>query len=71
MANGKTIQEIEQEKSQRIMQTVAFRCGYYRENPHRYAEEVLGVHLKLFQKILLWAMMHYNYFMFIAARALG
>lgn len=53
------------------MQTVAFRCGYYRENPHRYAEEVLGVHLKLFQKILLWAMMHYNYFMFIAARALG
>jgi hypothetical protein len=71
MATGKTIQEIEKAKSDKIMETVAWRAGYYRANPHRFAEEVLGVHLKLFQKILIYAMFHYNYFMFVAARGLG
>lgn len=72
MADKKrTVKEIARDKEQKIMQTVAWRASYYRANPQRYVEEVLGIHLKLFQKILIWAMMHYHYFMFIAARGLG
>lgn len=67
----KSVREIAQDKEQKIMQTVAWRAAYYRANPERFVEEVLGIHLKLFQKILIWAMMQYNYFMFIAARGLG
>ncbi len=67
----KSVREIEKDKEQKIMWTVARRAAYYRANPERFVSEVLGIHLKLFQKILLWAMMHYNYFMFIAARGLG
>lgn len=64
----KTAKQIEQEKSQKIMETVAWRAGYYRANPHRFVEEVLGIHLKTFQKILLWAMNYYYYVMYLAAR---
>lgn len=71
MAQGKTIDEIKQEKSEKIMNTIAWRASYYRANPQRFASEVLGINLKLFQKILLWAMMHNNYICFIAARSLG
>ncbi len=67
----KSINEIEKDKEQRIMETVAWRAGYYRANPDRYVSEVLGIRLKTFQKILIWAMMHYNYFMFIAARGMS
>ena len=72
MATGKTIKEIEQNKYDLIMNTVAWRAGYYRKNPHRFVKEYLGLDiLKWFQKILLWAMMNYDYFMFVAARSLG
>ena len=67
----KSVQEIAQDKEQKTMETVAWRAGYYRANPQRFVEEVLGIRLKFFQKILIWAMMQYNYFMFIAARGLG
>jgi len=54
---------------------VAWRASYYRENPHRFVSEVLfpdgTFKLKLFQKILLWAMMHYNFIMYLAARGQG
>lgn len=66
--NKKTVQEIEADKAQKIMETVAWRAGFYRANPHRFVEEVLEIHLKIFQKILLYAMMHYNYIMYLAAR---
>ena len=69
--NKKSVQEIAQDKERKLMETVARKAGYYRENPHRFAEEVLGVHLKLFQKIILWAMMHYNFIMYLAARGQG
>ena len=72
MASGKTINEIKEEKYDSLMNTIAFRAGYYRKNPHRFVKDYLGLNiLKWFQKILLWAMMNYDYFMFIAARALG
>ena len=71
MANVKTQREIERDKEQKIMETVAWRAGYYRANPQRFVSEVLGIHLKLFQKILIWAMMHFNFVMYLAARGQG
>lgn len=70
--NKKSVKEIAQDKEQKIMETVAWRAGYYRANPHRFVSEVLNItNLKLFQKIILWCMMHYNYIMYIAARGQG
>lgn len=71
MSSKKTVKEIEQDKAQKIMDTVAWRCAYYRANPHRYVSEVLGIHLKLFQKIILYAMVVYNFTMYLAARGQG
>lgn len=71
----KSVKQIEKTKQRKIMQTVAWRASYYRENPHRFVSEVLfpdgTFKLKLFQKILLWAMMHYNFIMYLAARGQG
>ena len=67
----KSIQELEADKAQKVMETVAWRAGFYRANPHRFVEEVLGITLRLFQKILLFAMMHNNYIMYLAARGQG
>ena len=67
----KTDKEIQKDKSERIMEIVAERASYYRANPHRFVEEFLGIHLKLFQKILIYAMMVYDYFYFLAARGIG
>jgi len=69
--NNKTDAEIRQDKTERIMNIIDERCGYYRANPQRFCEEFLSIHLKLFQKILIWAMMHYDAFYFIASRGLG
>ena len=69
--NKKSIQEITQDKEQKIMETVAKRAGYYRANPQRFVSEVLGINLKWFQKILIWVMMHYHYIMYLAARGQG
>lgn len=69
--NKKSVQEIAQDKERKIMETIAWRTGYYRCNPHRFVKDVLGIQLKLFQKILLWAMMNYNYVMYLAARGQG
>ena len=71
MAQNKTINEIKEDKYRRIMRAVAKKASYYRANPQRFVKEILNINLKLFQKILIWAMMHYNYFLFIAARGLG
>ena len=67
----KSVREIAQDKERKIMETVAWRAGFYRANPQRFASEVLGITLKLFQKILLWAMFHYNFLMYLAARGQG
>lgn len=67
----KSEKEIANEKSQRIMNGVALWAGFYRYNPHRFVADYLNIKLKLFQKILLYAMMHNNFFMYIAARGQG
>lgn len=69
--SNKTDKEIRQDKTDRIMNVIAERCSYYRANPQRFCEEFLNIYLKLFQKILIWAMMHYDAFYFVAARGIG
>ncbi len=67
----KTDEEIQFDKTERIMNIIAERCSYYRANPQRFVEEFLGIKLKLFQKIILWAMMNYDAFYFVAVRGIG
>ena len=69
--NKKSEKELANEKSERILQGIAIWCSFYRANPHRFVKDYLNINLKLFQKILLYAMMHNNYFMYIAARGQG
>lgn len=45
--------------------------GYWRRNPHHFAEDFLGLNLFTFQKILLFLMQKYNIFMYIASRGIG
>lgn len=71
VGNKKSTKEIANEKSERIMNGIAIWCSFYRSNPHRFVEDYLHINLKLFQKILLYAMMHNHYFMYIASRGQG
>lgn len=63
--------EIERDRTETIMNIVAERCSYYRANPQRFVEEFLGIKLKLFQKIIIWAMMVCDAFYFVATRGIG
>ena len=69
--NKKSEKQLANEKSKRIMEGIAIWASFYRYNPQRFVSDYLNVHLKLFQKILLYAMMINNYFMYIAARGQG
>lgn len=71
VSNKKSTKEIANEKSERIMNGIADWCSFYRSNPHRFVKDYLNVNLKLFQKMLLYEMMHNNYFMYIASRGQG
>lgn len=66
-----TDKEVANSKSEKIMNAVAWYCGYYRKNPQRFAKEYLNLNLKLFQQILLYLMVRSTGFCFIAARGLG
>ena len=67
----KTDKQVEKEARDRLMHTVAWRASFYRANPQRFAKDYLGVNLKWFQTIILWAMFHMNYVMYLAARGQG
>lgn len=71
MAVKKTDKEIANDKVERMMNGVGIWCSYYRANPHRFCEDYLNIHLKLFQKILIFLMNWSNYFMYIASRGQG
>ena len=55
-------------REESILNGVRKWASFYRANPHRFAEDYLGVTLKLFQKILLYMMNISNFFCYIAAR---
>lgn len=63
--------QIQEDRTSRIMNLVAWYAGYYRSNPQRFVSEYLGIKLKWFQKILLWCMMHFDNFYYVAARGQG
>ena len=68
MGEKKTAQELVQEKSERRMEGVAYWASFYRKNPQRFVKDYLNISLKLFQKILIYAMMLSTNFMYIASR---
>ena len=72
MSDNLTLQEqIDLDKEQKIMETVAWRCAYYRANPNRYISDVLNISLKPFQKIIIHEMFQNNFTMYLAARGQG
>jgi hypothetical protein len=68
MIEKKSEKQLANEKSDRIMSGVAHWTSFYRENPHRFCKDYLNINLKLFQKILIYAMMHNNYITYLASR---
>lgn len=68
MGNKKTTSEVMQEKSERLMNGVAYWASFYRCNPQRFVIDYLNIHLKLFQKILIYMMMVSTNFMYLASR---
>ena len=71
MQQKKSEKQLANEKSERIMNGIAYWASFYRYNPQRFAKDYLNINLKLFQKILLFAMMCNNFFMYIASRGQG
>ena len=71
MKKIKTDQQLKEDKSTRMMNAVIKYAAYYRENIHRFVEEYLGIKLKLFQKILLYAMDHNDASYYVASRGQG
>lgn len=71
MMNKKSDKEIANDKAKRMMNGVATWCSFYRANPHRFCADYLNIHLKLFQKILIFLMFWNNYFIYIASRGQG
>jgi hypothetical protein len=60
-----------QSKSDRLMEGIGVWASFYRANPHRFVRDYLGINLKLFQIILLYAMNFNHYFMYLASRGQG
>ena len=71
LRNRKSEKQIANEKSRRVLEGVAIWCSFYRHNPQRFVKDYLNISLKLFQKVLIYAMMLNNHFMFWASRGLG
>ena len=55
-------------KSERLMEGISLWASYYRYFPHIFCRDYLGIQLKPFQQILIYFMMHFNYFMYLASR---
>lgn len=57
--------------NEKFMNKVKLWGSFYRKYPFMFCKDYLGLNLKLFQKILLYLMFNFNFFMFIASRGLG
>lgn len=71
MSDKKTVNEVIKEKSERLMEGVAYWGTFYRKNPQRFVKDYLNITLKLFQKILIYMMMASTNFMYLASRGQG
>lgn len=56
-----------QKREENLMEWV----GFWRKNPQTFVKQYLGIHLFLYQKILMYMMGKSNFFMYIAARGQG
>lgn len=54
-----------------FMEKIKLWASFYRQFPFMFAKDYIGLNLKMFQKVLLYCMFHFHFFMFIAARGLG
>lgn len=70
MSNHKTFSQVQQEKTDKLMEGVGIWTAFWRANPHRFAADYLNIQLKLFQKILLYVMNLMTVMSFIASRGL-
>lgn len=70
-AKKKTAQAVFQEKTESLMNGVAYWAAFYRCNPQRFAADYLNIQLKLFQKILIYVMIISTHFAYFAARGQG
>lgn len=70
-SSAKSLKTVYKEKSERMMEGVAYWASYYRANPQRFVKEYLNINLKVFQKILIYMMMLSTNFMYLASRGQG
>ena len=71
MNNHKTFSQVQQEKTDKLMEGVGIWTAFWRANPHRFAADYLNIQLKLFQKILLFVMNLCTVFNWISSRGAG
>lgn len=69
--NKKTLSDLKKEKSERLMDGIAYWAAFYRKNPQRFVNDFLNIKLKRFQKILIYMMMVSTNFLYIASRGSG
>ena len=58
-------------KDDKLMRGVGIWVSYDRLFPHKFVEDYFGIFLKPFQKILIYFMIHFNHFMYLASRGQG
>ena len=66
-----SVKEIRQQKAEKHKAAISKLAAYYRANPHRFAKDYLNIDLRLFQKILIFAMNWATNFLLISARGLS
>lgn len=71
LSTKKTDKEIKQEEYAKKRVAVGRLGAFYRSNPHRLAKDYLNVSLFWFQKVLIYAMMKHDHFMFFGTRSIG
>ena len=67
----KTLADVQKEKSERLMDGIAYWAAFYRKNAHRFVNDFLNIKLKQYQKILIYMMMVSTNFLYIASRGSG
>lgn len=64
-------QKIKREKGINNLDNIALWASYYRLFPHLFVRDYMNINLRWFQVILIYAMQHFPYFMYIASRGQG
>ena len=68
MSSLKSKQQIREEN---INNNIAMWCSFWRENPHRFIVDYLGIKLFIFQQILIYFFFKKDFSLFLGSRGLG